>query len=199
LCRTTPEAAHLLQPLEDCINTRFIPTLTGRETPNNTTRDLLALPAHLGGLKLLAIIDLTKLGKLEYQASSSISSPLYTLISEQFNDYNYECIAAQLSAKSDVIRQKCESEKKAATALRSAFPKLMKRVIELAQEKGASSWLRTLPLEKFGFSLHKSAFRDAIALRYGWSPLNNSLCLWHFFLSSTCLILPQRRISYSKA
>ena len=44
--------------------------------------------------------------------------------------------------------------------------------VDLAQEKGASSWLTTLPLEEYGYSLHKGAFRDAIALRYGWSPLN---------------------------
>ena len=41
--------------------------------------------------------------------------------------------------------------------------------MKLAQEKGASSWLTTLPLEEYGFSLHKSAFRDAVALRYNWS------------------------------
>ena len=29
-----------------------------------------------------------------------------------------------------------------------------------------------LPIEEFGFTLHKSAFRDAIALRYSWSPTN---------------------------
>ena len=42
--------------------------------------------------------------------------------------------------------------------------------MDLAQEKGASSWLTTLPLEEFGFTLHKGAFRDANALRYGWQP-----------------------------
>ena len=31
-------------------------------------------------------------------------------------------------------------------------------------------YLSLLPLEEFGFSLHKGAFRDAIALRYGWLP-----------------------------
>ena len=42
----------------------------------------------------------------------------------------------------------------------------------LAQEKGASSWLTTLPINEFGFALHKGAFRDALALRYGWLPLH---------------------------
>ena len=33
-------------------------------------------------------------------------------------------------------------------------------------------WLTALPLDKNGFALHKSAFRDAFCLRYGWL-LNN--------------------------
>ena len=40
----------------------------------------------------------------------------------------------------------------------------------MAKEKGTSSWLIALPIEKLGFSLHKSAFRDALCLRYGWQP-----------------------------
>ena len=42
--------------------------------------------------------------------------------------------------------------------------------MDLAQEKGASNWLTTLPIDENGFTLHKGAFRDAIALRYGWLP-----------------------------
>ena len=37
-------------------------------------------------------------------------------------------------------------------------------------EKGASTWLTVLPLTDHGFTLHKSAFQDALALRYGWTP-----------------------------
>ena len=42
----------------------------------------------------------------------------------------------------------------------------------MAREKGASSWLCALTLQEHGFALHKSAFSDALALRYGWSPTN---------------------------
>ena len=49
--------------------------------------------------------------------------------------------------------------------------------MNLVQERGASSWLTILPLEEFGLTLHKGAFRDAIALRYGWQPaLIPSMC-----------------------
>ena len=42
--------------------------------------------------------------------------------------------------------------------------------MDLASEKGASNWLTTLLIQEFGFSLHKGAFVDALALRYGWTP-----------------------------
>ena len=49
--------------------------------------------------------------------------------------------------------------------LKSDLPEVLKRSIDLASERGASSWLTTLPIADFGFKLHKGAFRDAIALR----------------------------------
>ena len=41
-----------------------------------------------------------------------------------------------------------------------------KRTVELAEEKGASSWLNVIPLQEYGFVLNKGEFRDAVALRY---------------------------------
>ena len=34
--------------------------------------------------------------------------------------------------------------------------------MDLAEEKGASLWLVTLPIEEFGFTIHKVAFHDAL-------------------------------------
>ena len=45
----------------------------------------------------------------------------------------------------------------------------MKRALEAAREKGASSWLTTLPLEWLGYTLNRTEFRDSIALRYNWA------------------------------
>ena len=43
--------------------------------------------------------------------------------------------------------------------------------MECASEKGASSWLSVLPVQEHNFHLHKSSFRDALCLRYGWEPI----------------------------
>ncbi len=55
LQRTTipvPNIKDLLQPLENAIHQVFIPTLTGHPPNSQQVRDLLALPARLGGLGL---------------------------------------------------------------------------------------------------------------------------------------------------
>ena len=42
--------------------------------------------------------------------------------------------------------------------------------MDLAQEKGASTWLTSLPIQEFRFNLHKGEFLYALALRYNWHP-----------------------------
>ena len=64
----------------------------------------------------------------------------------------------------------------------------MQRAMDLAAVRGASSWLTTLPLNEHGFALHKSAFQDVLALRYGWPPLRSlSFCACHVTFSDLSL------------
>ena len=167
LCRVNANISHLLQPLEDTIRSQFIPTLTGHAPPSDSVRLLLALPPRLGGL---GIVNPTKMSEFEHSASIKQSSPLRDLILEQDPLYSYEVLEAQTKAKSAVRRQRKEMLESAAGDLRPELPTSLRRAMDLAQEKGASSWLTALPIDEFGFTLHKSAFRDALALRYGWPP-----------------------------
>ena len=61
---------------------------------------------------------------------------------------------------------------KEANVLHSQLPPPLQKAVDLAQEKGASIWLTALPLKDHGFALHRAAFHDAMALRYGWPPSN---------------------------
>ena len=51
------------------------------------------------------------------------------------------------------------------------LPDNLSYAVHLAQEKGASTWLSSLPIREHGHALHKGAFHDALALRYGWTPI----------------------------
>ena len=46
----------------------------------------------------------------------------------------------------------------------------LQKAVDFAKAKGASTWLTVLPLMENVFTLHKSAFHDALALQYGWTP-----------------------------
>ena len=80
--RTTPSISHLLQPMEDVIREKFVPTLTDRPPPNDVERHLFSLPARLGGL---AIPNPCDTSDNNYNASLKISNPLkHAILTYQF-------------------------------------------------------------------------------------------------------------------
>eukprot|EP00731_Ephydatia_muelleri_P021876 Em0014g467a len=76
----------------------------------------------------------------------------------------------QLEEKNLARNQRKAKETASVTEVQVILSAKQKRSVEIASEKGASSWLNALPIARHGFALHKSAFRDAICLRYGWQP-----------------------------
>ncbi len=78
----------------------------------------------------------------------------------------------QLDHKKNVRRRIYHENTSKVEELTELLPDTLQRAMDLASEKGASSWLTALPLSEHGFTLHKRAFQDALALRYGWNPKN---------------------------
>ena len=172
LTRTVPNISHLLQPLDNIIRTKLAPAITGRPPHTDAERDLLALPARLGGI---ALVNPTKVSDAEFSASVRITKSLKDAILQMNPQYIHDVISNQLKAKADVHKLKWQQEISAATDLKQALSSSLKRAMDLAQEKGASSWLTSLPIKEFGFSLHKGAFHDALTLRYDWLPSRTPL------------------------
>ena len=164
----TLSSAELLQPLESAIQSRFIPAITGQAPPGKHVRDLLALPVRLGGLGLR---NPTNMAKEQHTASQQISAPLVDRIVNQEHHLG-ECHAVQKQTKVRIRHHKRMQQNVEAKNLQTQLPSTLQRSMELSQEKGASSWLSSLPIDDHGFALHKSAFRDALSLRYGWSLQN---------------------------
>ena len=112
----------------------------------------LTLPSH-------------KIFKNNLEQSVELSRPLAS-----FNNIQ-QCEAEQTKIS---LRQKADNQHELISKnsrIENNLPE-MKYTIQVASEKGASSWLNSLPLSKHGFDLTKTEFRDGIALRYTWEAKN---------------------------
>ena len=52
--------------------------------------------------------------------------------------------------------------------LRNFLTEKTKRAVDLAAEKGASSWLTVIPVKEMDLNLSKREFKDAAHLSYDW-------------------------------
>ena len=170
--RTMPEMSDLFQPVEEAIRHNLLPALTGRT-----------------GLDDLEI-------SFNYQKSpSTTSSPRRTghygphkesdepLPQLQAN-YSYphqsyyptkRTCSSNNSAEQATIKQQVKLARRKdltdeARRLHEELPPKMPRAMDLGYEKGASSWLMTLPLKEHNFAFPKGSFCNALSLRYGWRP-----------------------------
>ena len=121
---------------------------------------------RLGGLQLSSPTTLHQ----EFEASKHLTQPLTLLLSDQSRNFSFEVLLCQEEIRKAIRQERRSFAKSEADALLTELPEDLRYASLLAQEKGASSWLNTLPITEHGFALHKRAFRDAIALRYGWTP-----------------------------
>ena len=103
-------------------------------------------------------------------ASEQVTGPLVDLVLSDNSAYPYETVLQQIDTQNAIKTRRWQQDLDTAEKIRESLSPSIQLAMDLAQEKGASSWLTALPLEEHGFSLHKSAFRDAMALRYGWVP-----------------------------
>ena len=149
---------HKSLPLETIIQTKLLPVLIGVAPPGDLIRDLLALPARLGGISMP---NPSKTSNKEYASSLLISELLRHLILSKNPSYPIDAIAKNARLKKEIHRLNHSTILSEAADVKRKLNDTLQR----AMEKGASSWLTALPLAKFGFSLHKGAFGDCFKIR----------------------------------
>ncbi|KAL5467485.1 hypothetical protein EMCRGX_G031714 [Ephydatia muelleri] len=152
LARTVPNISTFFTPIEDIIRSNLIPFLTGRAPPGDLERLLLSLPPRLGGLGFTIP---TNLSAIEFDASTTVTKPLYDLILQKKTHYPLSVIEAQIQAKKQLHQSKQQQTQDTAANLLPQLSESSQRSMVLTQEKGASSWLTTLPISEHGFALHK--------------------------------------------
>ena len=163
--RTIPGISNLFAPLEEAIKEKLIPALVGRKI-NNLEREIFSMPVRYGGMNILNPIERAD---QEFRASVFITEDLTNIIKNQESDlsnYNEEEV---MKKTKQAKLQKEEELKRKYEDLMGRVSTNEKRMVELAQEKGASSWLSAPPMKALGYVLNKQEFRDSICLRYGWN------------------------------
>ena len=127
IARTIPDISSCYKPLEVCICNIFIPAVTGRSPPGDLERNLLTLPARLGGL---GITNPVQLSSVEYDASTKVTGPLQSLLSSQIGVCSADVQSIQLSLRSAVQHSKSVVMTSTKDALLQAPPSL-KKALEL--------------------------------------------------------------------
>ena len=150
--RTIPETSADIKPLQNAIRSTLVPAMLSRVASNNTEWELLTLPTRLGGLGLPS---LSRMAQREFEISVSVTTPLTSLVLEQKSSVG-SAPELQQRVKAAALRQKNTSLQAFANSVMEHLPGQGQRAVQLACEKGSSSWLNALPLVEHGFDLTKA-------------------------------------------
>ena len=158
---------HLFEPLELVIRDTLLPILFNQQGFTDLERDILSLPAKHGGL---GMFNPTKICDQEYSNSVKATKPIVTAILQQkvllSSEESAACNSEIKAAKSDIRAVKNTTYSMRRAKIKALLSPVLQRNFANLWEKGASSWLTTLPLVDFGFILSKTEFQDALRLRY---------------------------------
>ena len=155
-----------MSPLELEICQQFLPTLIPHP-PSDLECELFGLPVSLGGL---GICDPCRISTDDYNFSLELSRPLVDLILHQHGSLPHDVIDSQCIILKQLSQAKYQSQIDATQSVLARSSSTMHQTIEHCQDKGVSLWLSAIPIEQYGFALHKNEFTDALCLCYGWTP-----------------------------
>ena len=146
------------------INETFLSAIIGKEYITNTMKGVFSLQAKQGGL---GIMNMSDAADWEYENSRIFTEELTEMIFEQQNIMKLNQKKMEETARI-VEKRKIEYHTNRRKEIYTQLQPHEQRIIDLASEKGASSWLTSLPLAECGFVLNKQEFHDAILLRYNF-------------------------------
>ncbi len=118
-----------------------------------------------GGLGITNVVDEAA---AQFKGSSMITSLHTEAIIKQVDTMpladreghtRHERIQQHITVKADALKEKI-------TQLDKTLPPELLKHVEQARDRGSGSWLTALPLERQGFGLTKTEFRDGLRLRY---------------------------------
>jgi hypothetical protein len=116
----------LLEPLEEVLRCKFLPAITGQSVFDDNLRNLMGLPARLGGL---GITDLSQKISTFYKNSKSITAPIVNIIIYQSRVSPPEIKKAQINEKNHTRNLRRRHEKAEANLIAERLPPNLQRAI----------------------------------------------------------------------
>ena len=160
--RTIRGMEDFVEPVDNIITNKFIPTLFGCQI-SPLERRIFSLPVRNGGL---GIPVLSELAVREYSTSVLVTEALVSTMREQKGDVLAD-ENTQRYVLQGILSDRVKQYKEMQEIISKDCCKRMSRLLAQASEQCSSSWLSCLPLKSECFVLNKSEFRDSICLRYG--------------------------------
>ena len=124
----------------------------------------------------MGLIKPSQTAALEYAASANNSGPFSQRIKSRAHEPPDESEVHAMQREMSQVKNQYLKEK--LDEVKGSISGKTLRAVDLATQKGASSWLTVLPVRDMNFDLNKSEFRDAVKLRYDWEvPDTPSVCV----------------------
>ena len=95
----------------------------------------------------------------QFENSHTITSPLVSLILEKKYGLEDDLYPEMKSRKAEITQTRRAKQESAASDLLDHLIGKLKRNVQFAQEKGASIWLTSLPMERHGFAYTRASSR----------------------------------------
>ena len=119
------DSEELFKPLEDAITMQFIPALTAKGPPSGAIRDLLGLPARLGGLGITNPVEMIQ---HQYSSSTRICKILKNAIIQQNTETT---LYSHNSATRDIHNKARDTAKRKAEEVFRTLPPKHQRLMDL--------------------------------------------------------------------
>ena len=141
---------HLLTPLEEVIRCKLLPAITGQSVFDDNLRKSDEIASTPRGNRCCRSFPK---GSIYYENSKSITTLLVNIILDQARVCPPEITKAQINAKNYLHNSRSQHERIDSQII-DKLPPDLQRLVEICEtEKGASTWLTTLPLSCHVFSL----------------------------------------------
>ena len=164
--RTIDNFEDYTKPIDSILTDRFLPALFGGNCDVITNnRDLLTLNPSDGGI---GVSNISQEAPKQRQASVKITKIHVSAVKEQKR--TMPTADEEGKTAKDIknsVKLDTETEKKRFVDItHNNLSTNLSVLVKQACDKGASSWLNTLPLVDQNLNLNKQEFRDALRLRY---------------------------------